>query len=73
MEPGIALFERVCELDLEGIVAKYKHGRYVADREQKHVIQGATPRIRRCRAGPICSNVTATASRFKAGMHVHTM
>jgi len=25
---GIALFERVCKLDLEGIVAKYKFGPY---------------------------------------------
>jgi bifunctional non-homologous end joining protein LigD len=31
---GIALFERVCKLDLEGIVAKHKFGPYVEDREQ---------------------------------------
>jgi len=30
---GSALFERVCELDLEGIVAKYKLAPYVSDRE----------------------------------------
>src|SRR2546421_1625130 len=30
---GTALFERVCELDLEGIVAKHKFGPYVAERE----------------------------------------
>ncbi len=29
---GSALFERVCHLDLEGIVAKYKFGRYEEDR-----------------------------------------
>src|SRR5215471_5708755 len=29
---GKALFERVCELDLEGIVAKHKSGPYVTDR-----------------------------------------
>ncbi len=29
---GVALFERVCKLDLEGIVAKYKFGPYGADR-----------------------------------------
>ena len=28
------LFKRVCDLDLEGIVAKYKHGNYVSEREQ---------------------------------------
>src|ERR671922_1785122 len=31
---GTALFQRVCELDLEGIVAKYKFGNYVTEREQ---------------------------------------
>src|SRR5207237_5395663 len=30
---GTALFERVCELDLEGIVAKQKSGPYVTERE----------------------------------------
>jgi ATP-dependent DNA ligase len=30
----IALFERVCELDLEGIVAKHKFAPYVSEREQ---------------------------------------
>src|SRR2546427_3974471 len=31
---GAALFQRVCELDLEGIVAKQKFGPYVTEREQ---------------------------------------
>jgi len=30
---GTALFERVCEMDLEGIGAKQKHAPYVSDRE----------------------------------------
>src|SRR5438309_4826498 len=30
---GMALFQRVCELDLEGIVAKQKFGPYVIERE----------------------------------------
>jgi bifunctional non-homologous end joining protein LigD len=30
---GMALFQRVCELDLEGIVAKHKFGPYVTERE----------------------------------------
>jgi bifunctional non-homologous end joining protein LigD len=30
---GMALFPRVCELDLEGIVAKQKFGSYVTERE----------------------------------------
>jgi bifunctional non-homologous end joining protein LigD len=31
---GMALFQRVCELDLEGIVAKHKSAPYVTEREQ---------------------------------------
>jgi ATP-dependent DNA ligase len=30
---GSALFQQVCELDLEGIVAKHKFGPYVTERE----------------------------------------
>ena len=30
---GRGLFERACDLDLEGIVAKYRFGHYTADRE----------------------------------------
>src|SRR5439155_15244610 len=35
---GMALFQRVCELDLEGIVAKQKFGPYATDREQSSKI-----------------------------------
>src|SRR5437016_13279837 len=31
---GTALFQRVCELDLEGVVAKQKSAPYVTEREQ---------------------------------------
>jgi bifunctional non-homologous end joining protein LigD len=31
---GIALFQRICELDLEGIVAKHKTAPYVTERQQ---------------------------------------
>jgi len=31
---GTPLFQRVCELDLEGIVAKQKYGPYITEREQ---------------------------------------
>ena len=31
---GTALFQRVCKLDLEGIVAKQKHAPYIASREE---------------------------------------
>src|SRR5262249_48333972 len=30
---GISLFKRVCELDLEGVVAKLKYAPYVSDRK----------------------------------------
>ena len=33
VDSGIALYHRVCHLDLEGIVAKLKSGPYVSDRE----------------------------------------
>ena len=33
---GTILFQRICELDLEGIVAKYKLGPYVTDRENSN-------------------------------------
>jgi len=33
LRSGVALFEKACELDLEGIVAKYRHGRYVSGRD----------------------------------------
>jgi len=32
-DAGTALFQRVCQLDLEGIVAKHKFGPYVTERE----------------------------------------
>jgi bifunctional non-homologous end joining protein LigD len=35
---GTALFQRVCELDLEGIVAKQKFGPYVTEREHSTVL-----------------------------------
>jgi hypothetical protein len=31
---GTSLFERVCKMDLEGIVAKHSHGNYVSERER---------------------------------------
>jgi ATP-dependent DNA ligase len=31
---GTALFERVCEMDLEGIVAKHSFGNYVTEHER---------------------------------------
>jgi ATP dependent DNA ligase domain len=41
---GVALFERACKLDLEGIVAKHKYGPYVAVREQSTWFKIRNPR-----------------------------
>src|SRR6266700_5424165 len=43
---GTALFQRVCELDLEGVVAKQKFAPYVTERE--HIVRN---RCRRKNAG----------------------
>ena len=42
---GTALFQRVCKLDLEGIVAKQKPGLYVTDREDSSWFKIRKPRI----------------------------
>jgi bifunctional non-homologous end joining protein LigD len=41
---GIALYERICELDLEGMVAKLKSGPYVSDRESSTWFKILNPR-----------------------------
>lgn len=41
---GVALFEHVCKLDLEGIVAKHKDGPYVAMREESTWFKIRNPR-----------------------------
>jgi len=43
----VALFERVSELDLEGIVAKHKHSPYVSERERTTWFRFATGAILR--------------------------
>jgi bifunctional non-homologous end joining protein LigD len=41
---GVALFERVCKLDLEGVVAKHKYAPYVTMREQSTWFKIRNPR-----------------------------
>jgi bifunctional non-homologous end joining protein LigD len=41
---GIPLFDQICKLDLEGIVAKLKHAPYVTDREQSTWYKIRNPR-----------------------------
>lgn len=40
---GVALFEKCCELDLEGIVAKHNHAPY--DPEQANLVQDTEPQL----------------------------
>src|SRR3989449_9808027 len=54
---GMALFQRVCELDLEGIVAKQKSAPYVTDREQSTWFKILN-----------CLNVSATVNLSLVGM-----
>jgi bifunctional non-homologous end joining protein LigD len=42
---GIALFDRVCKLDLEGIVAKHKFGPHVEGREQSTWVKNLQPQL----------------------------
>ena len=46
---GMALFQRICELDLEGIVAKQKSAPYVTEREQSTWFKILNRDIHRCR------------------------
>src|SRR5437667_6089292 len=46
---GTALFQRICELDLEGIVAKQKSAPYVTEREQSTWFKILNRDIHRCR------------------------
>jgi bifunctional non-homologous end joining protein LigD len=41
---GVALFEHICKLDLEGIVAKHKYGPYVTMREESTWFKIRNPR-----------------------------
>ena|SRR6516165_2701942 len=57
---GEALFERVCKLDLEGIVAKLKSGPYVSEREKSTRRKILNPTIRSGWVGKNYSSVTGT-------------
>ena len=67
---GVALFDRVCEMDLEGIVAKHATAPYLT----YHVISTwykiKNPRHPRWRAVTSCSSVSGIANRFRAGTAV---
>ena len=66
---GMALFERVCELDLEGIVAKQKFGPYVTEREQKFKILNREYSQKDGKRN--CLTVSDIVSRLQDGIRAH--
>ena len=64
----MALFQRVCELDLEGIVAKQKFGPYVAERDRALGSRFSTPNIRRGEDAKNCLSGTGTVNLLPAGI-----
>src|SRR2546427_4164598 len=67
---GMALFQRVCDLDLEGIVAKHKSGPYIPSEKTALGSRFAIAGTLRCRAERNCLNGSATKSLFRAGIRV---
>jgi hypothetical protein len=41
---GVDLFERVCSIDIEGVVAKHRHGHYTSDSEASTWFKIRNPR-----------------------------
>jgi ATP-dependent DNA ligase len=67
------LFERVCELDLEGIVAKLKHGTYVSERERSSWFKIKNRNYSQIEGREELfegSSVTATANPYPVGSRV---
>jgi len=68
---GMALFERICELDLEGIVAKQKFGPYVTEREHSMWFKIRNRQYSQMQAGKNCLNVSGTVNLLRVGIRVH--
>src|SRR5205823_4424405 len=64
---GMALFQRVCELDLEGIVAKQKSAPYVTEREHSTWFKILNREYSQKTAEKNCSNVSGTANLSLVG------
>ena len=63
---GEGLFQRVCKLDLEGIVAKLKSGPYVSERDKSTWTKILNPNY--SQRGKNCSSVTGTKNPWQAGI-----
>jgi hypothetical protein len=68
---GVPLFGRVCELDLEGIVAKHKYGPYVVEREQSTWFKIRNPAILKWWAARNYLNASGTVSPSPVGIPVN--
>jgi hypothetical protein len=60
---GMVLFQRVCELDLEGIVAKQKFEPYVQSESKALGLKSEIPNIHNGQDAKNCSNVNGTESQ----------
>src|SRR5438132_9866291 len=68
---GTALFQRVCELDLEGIVAKQKFGPYVTEREQSTWFKILNREYSQKDGKRNCLTVSDIVSRLQDGIRAH--
>ena len=68
---GTALFQRVCELDLEGIVAKQKSAPHVAEREQSTWFKILNREYSQKDGKRNCLTVSDIVSLFLAGMRAY--
>src|SRR5262249_39649516 len=68
---GIPLFDHICKLDLEGIVAKQKHAPYVTEREQSTWFKMRNPKYStNGQDRKNCSNRSGAESQWRAGILV---
>src|SRR5213593_3045381 len=68
---GTALFQRVCDLDLEGIVAKQKFGPYVTEREQSTWFKILNREYSQKDGKRNCLTVSDIVSRLQDGIRAH--
>ena len=67
---GTALFERVCKMDLEGIVAKHATGIMSPKENERRGSRSRIGTIPRWKAGRNCSSENVTRNQFPAGIAV---
>src|SRR6185369_3497487 len=67
-ERGTALFERVCKLDLEGIVAKHSYGPYVTDPQKTTWVKIKNRNYSQMQGREELSTASATENLLLAGM-----